>query len=83
MPLVSNPKRSRQHQAIRFVAIHRQMTPGTRGPDRQGWCERSCAVVVTCELQGRRALGFLTESVKQFLAGEGSLSLLPPTCGSS
>lgn len=70
------PTNNAAEQAIRFVAIHRRMTQGTRGKFGQNWFERICTVVVTCQQQGRSAFDFLTESVEQFLKGQPSPSLL-------
>jgi len=77
------PTNNLAEQAIRFVAIHRRMTQGTRGEPGQSWFERICTVVVTCEQQGRSVLKFLTESVAQFLHGEPAPSLVPSLCDSS
>ncbi len=72
------PTNNIAEQAIRFVAIHRRMTQGTRGKAGQTWFERICTVVVTCEQQGRSTLEFITESVACFLSGQSAPSLLPP-----
>ena len=72
------PTNNVAEQAIRFVAIHRRMTQGTRGESGQNWFERICTVVVTCEQQGRSALEFIQESVYSLFTGEQSPSLLPP-----
>lgn len=72
------PTNNLAEQAIRFVAIHRRMTQGTRGAAGQSWFERICTVVVTCEQQGRSVLQFIEESVHALLSGEPSPSLLPP-----
>ena len=77
------PTNNLAEQAIRFVAIHRRMTQGTRGETGQSWFERICTVVVTCEQQGRSVLKFLTESVAQFQHGEPAPSLVPSMCDSS
>tara|TARA_B100001179_G_scaffold227698_1_gene210649 strand:+ start:113 stop:1537 length:1425 start_codon:yes stop_codon:yes gene_type:complete len=72
------PTNNVAEQAIRFVAIHRRMTQGTRGEAGQSWFERICTVAVTCEQQGRSALDFIQQSVHSFFTGEQSPSLLPP-----
>jgi hypothetical protein len=71
------PTNNVAEQAIRFVAIHRRMTQGTRGEAGQNWFERICTVVVTCQQQGRCAFDFIAESVERFLTGQPSPSLLP------
>jgi transposase len=71
------PTNNVAEQAIRFVAIHRRMTQGTRGEVGQSWYERICTVVVTCEQQGCSVLEFITESVRCLFSGESSPSLLP------
>lgn len=70
------PTNNLAEQAIRFVAIHRRMTQGTRGPAGQRWFERICTVVVTCEQQGRSALEFIQASVGSQFHGDPSPSLL-------
>lgn len=77
------PTNNLAEQAIRFVAIHRRMTQGTRGETGQSWFERICTVAVTCEQQNRSVLEFLVESVEKFFQGKPSPSLLPATCDSS
>jgi len=77
------PTNNLAEQAIRFVAIHRRMTQGTRGANGQSWFERICTVLVTCEQQGRSVFEYLVESVQRFLAGESSPSLLPVSRDSS
>ena len=72
------PTNNVAEQAIRFVAIHRRMTQGTRGEAGQSWFERICTVAVTCEQQGRSALDFIQQSGHSFFTGEQSPSLLPP-----
>ena len=77
------PTNNLAEQAIRFVAIHRRMTQGTRGVAGQSWFERICTAVVTCDQQGRSVLEFLIESVESFFSGRKSPSLLPVTWNSS
>lgn len=72
------PTNNCAEQAIRFVAIHRRMTQGTRGKNGQAWFERICTAAVTCEQQGRSLFEFLVESLDSFLKGESSPTLLPP-----
>ena len=72
------PTNNVAEQAIRFVAIHRRMTQGTRGKVGQAWFKRICTVVVTCQQQGRSTLEFIAESVGCFLCRQSAPSLLPP-----
>lgn len=74
-----DPTNNIAEQAIRFVAIHRRMTQGTRSKKGQNWFERICTVVVTCEQQGRSVFEFLVESVLNFFRGESGPSLVPDT----
>jgi hypothetical protein len=71
------PTNNVAEQAIRFVAIHRRMTQGTRGQDGQRWCERIWTVVVTCAQQGRSVFNFLYEAVSAHFQGTPAPSLLP------
>ena len=64
-------------QVLRFVAIHRRLTQGTRGLAGQRWWERICTVVATCGQQGRSVFLFLREVVTQFFADEPTPSLAP------
>ena len=43
-----DPTNNLAEQAIRFVAIHRRLTQGTRGERGQRWCERMWTVLATC-----------------------------------
>jgi transposase len=72
-----DPTNNVAEQAIRFVAIHRRMTQGTRGTNGQHWCERLWTVATTCAQQGRSAFEFLMEAVKAHLQGTPFQSLLP------
>jgi hypothetical protein len=71
------PTNNLAEQAIRFVAIHRRMTQGTRGEVGQRWFERICTVAVTCDQQSRSAFEFLCQSVTALFVGNHSPSLLP------
>jgi transposase len=73
------PTNNLAEQAIRFVAIHRRMTQGTRGPAGQRWCERIWTVVTTCAQQARSVFNFLFDSVGAFFRGRPGPSLLPDT----
>jgi transposase len=71
------PTNNVAEQAIRFVAVHRRMTQGTRGEAGQRWFERICTVAVTCQQQGRSAFEFLFDSVTAMFSADDSPSLLP------
>lgn len=73
------PTNNLAEQAIRFAAIHRRMTQGTRGEAGRSWFERICTVAVTCEQQCRSAFEFLVESVASSFTNTDSPSLIPPT----
>lgn len=74
-----DPTNNVAEQAIRFVAIHRRMTQGTRGEPGQRWCERLWTVVATCAQQGRSVFELLTTAVTNFFQGAPAPSLLPDT----
>ena len=71
------PTNNLAEQAIRFVAIHRRLTQGTRGPTGQSWCERIWTAVVSCAQQGRSIFEFLCETVTAHFSGKAAPSLLP------
>jgi transposase len=72
-----DPTNNLAEQAIRFVAIHRRMTQGTRGEKGQRWCERLWTVATTCVQQGRSVFAFLLEAVQSHFQGGSAPSLLP------
>ena len=71
------PTNNLAEQAIRFVAIHRRITQGTRGAAGQRWCERMWTVVQTCTQQGRSAFEFLAATVAAQCQSAAPPSLLP------
>jgi len=71
------PTNNLAEQAIRFVAIHRRVTQGTRSPAGQTWCERIWTIIATCEQQGRSLFDYLCDTVQQYLAGRPVPSLAP------
>jgi len=73
------PTNNLAEQALRFVAIHRRMTQGTRGEKGQHWCERLWTVATTCVQQGRSVFAFLLEAVQAHFQGDCFPSLLPNT----
>jgi transposase len=74
-----DPTNNLAEQAIRFVAIHRRMTQGTRGETGQTWCERIWTAVGTCARQGRSVFEYLNEVVTAHFAGGPAPSLLIDT----
>jgi transposase len=74
-----DPTNNVAEQALRFVAIHRRMTQGTRGEKGQQWCERLWTVATTCVQQGRSVFGFLLAAVQACFQGEPFPRLLPDT----
>jgi len=70
------PTNNLAEQAIRFVAIHRRITQGTRGETGQTWCERIWTAVGTCTQQGRSVFEFLHEAIEAFFGGGPAPSLL-------
>jgi transposase len=71
------PTNNLAEQVLRFVAIHRRITQGTRGEAGQRWWERMCTVIATCAQQSRSAFHFLREAVTQHLAAKPSPLLAP------
>jgi hypothetical protein len=71
------PTNNLAEQAIRFVAIHRRLTLGTRGDKGQRWCERLWTVATTCAQQGRSVFAFLLQAVQAHFRGTPHPSLLP------
>jgi hypothetical protein len=74
-----DPTNNVAEQAIRFVAIHRRLTQGTRGDAGQRWCERLWTAVATCAQQGRSVFDFLSDAVHAYLRGAPAPRLLPDT----
>jgi len=71
------PTNNLAEQAIRFVAIDRHITQGTRGERGCRWSERIWTVVATCAVQGRSAFDYLVEVVQAHFNGQPIPSLLP------
>lgn len=57
------PTNNLAEQAIRFVAIHRRLTQGTRSEGGRSWCERIWTVITTCGQQGRSVFEYLCDAV--------------------
>jgi hypothetical protein len=70
------PTNNLAEQAIRFVAIHRRLTQGTRSPAGQRWCERIFTVISTCQQQDRSIFAFLCDTVTTHLHNQPQPSLL-------
>jgi transposase len=73
------PTNNLAEQAIRFVAIHRKITQGTRGEAGQTWCERIWTVIGTCAQTGGSVFEFIHSAVEAFFAGDPAPTLLPNT----
>lgn len=73
------PTNNLAEQAIRFVAIHRRMTQGTRGVDGRTWCARIWTVIQTCGQQGRSVYEFLCAAVTANFQSQPAPSLAPDT----
>ena len=72
-----DPTNNVAEQAIRFVAIHRRLTQGTRSEAGQHWFERICTVAVSCQQQSRSAFEFIHNSVTAMFTATVAPSLLP------
>lgn len=70
------PTNNLAEQAIRFVAIHRRLTQGTRSEAGRTWCERIWTAVTTCEQQGRSLFDYLFETVTRFFHSRPTPSLI-------
>jgi transposase len=73
------PTNNLAEQAIRFVAIHRRITQGTRGDAGQRWCERMWTAVQTCGQQGRSVFAYLSAAVQAHFRSQPAPSLVPDT----
>ena len=73
------PTNNLAEQAIRFVAIHRRITQGTRSEDGRRWCERIWTVIQTCSQQSRSVFEFLCAAVTAYFRSDDAPSLLPDT----
>ncbi|MCA9213357.1 MAG: IS66 family transposase [Planctomycetales bacterium] len=71
------PTNNLAEQAIRFVAIHRRLTQGTRGEAGRNWCERIWTVITTCEQQGRSIFEYLCGAVTNYFHSRPAPSLIP------
>lgn len=71
------PTNNGPERQIRFLAIDRKITQGTRGEAGRRWCERIWTVLATCAQQDRSAFGFLYHSIIAYFTGQPFPSLLP------
>jgi transposase len=71
------PTNNAMEQRMRFVAIDRKITQGTRGERGRRWCERMWTVLATCVQQGRSAFQFLYQSLLAYFKKHTFPSLLP------
>lgn len=71
------PTNNLAEQAIRFVAIHRRLTQGTRSEDGRRWCERIWTVIQTCGQQSRSLFEFLCAAVTAHFRSQPAPSLVP------
>jgi len=71
------PTNNAMEQRMRFVAIDRKITQGTRGERGRRWCERMWTVLATCVQQGRSAFGFLHQSLLAYFQKQPPPALLP------
>lgn len=71
------PTNNAMEQRMRFVAIDRKITQGTRGQRGRRWCERMWTVLATCVQQGRSAFQFLHQSILAYFCDHAAPSLLP------
>lgn len=74
------PTNNGMEQRMRFVAIDRKITQGTRGEPGRRWCERIWTVLATCVQRGRSAFHFISQSIVAHFSGHVPPSLLamPP-----
>lgn len=71
------PTNNFAEQAIRFVAIHRKITQGTRGKPGQEWCERIWTIIATCQQQGRSAFHFIEACIRALFKSQSPPTLVP------
>ena len=74
------PTNNGMEQRMRFVAVDRKITQGTRGERGRRWCERIWTVLATSVQQGRSAFQLLHQSILAYFCGHAAPSLLaiPP-----
>lgn len=72
------PTNNGPERQIRFLAIDRKITQGTRGERGRRWCERVWTVLATCTQQGRSAFEFIYRSILAHFTDQPFPSLLSP-----
>ena len=74
------PTNNGPERQIRFLAIDRKITQGTRGEAGRRWCERIWTALATCAQQGRSAFDFIHHSIIAYFTDHPfpSLLSLPP-----
>ena len=74
------PTNNGPERQIRFLAIDRKITQGTRGEAGRRWCERIWTTLATCAQQGRSAFEFIHHSIVAYFTDQPlpSLRALPP-----
>jgi len=73
------PTNNLAEHAMRFVAIHRRITQGTRSEGGRRWCERIWTVIQTCGQQGRSVFEFLYAAVTAHFGSQPAPTLAPNT----
>lgn len=73
------PTNNAIERQLRFVAIDRKITQGTRGEPGRRWCERMWTVAATCVQQGRSVFHFLRDALVAHFHDQPCPSLLPST----
>jgi len=71
------PTNNGPERQIRFLAIDRKITQGTRGEAGRRWCERIWTTLATCAQQGRSAFEFIYRSIVARFNDQRFPSLLP------
>jgi transposase len=71
------PTNNGPERQIRFLAIDRKITQGTRGEAGRRWCERIWTTLATCAQQGRSAFEFIHHSIVAYFTDQPFPSLLP------
>ena len=72
------PTNNAMEQKMRFLAIDRKITQGTRGERGRRWCERMWTLLATCVQQSRSAFKFLHQSLLAYFQNRPAPSLLLP-----
>jgi transposase len=71
------PTNNGPERQIRFLAIDRKITQGSRGEAGRRWCERIWTALATCAQQGRSAFEFLHRTILAHFTDQPFPSLLP------